>query len=926
MTVLRFGRFELDTAQRKLTESGNVLQLGGKAFDILAVLATSAGEVVSKETLLAAVWPDTTVEEGALRVHLVTLRKLLGDRTSGRYIENVPGRGYVFVMPVEGSGVGSVNQAPAKPQVLQQSFPRLTERLIGRDDFVAETAQMLSTNRLVTISGAGGVGKTSVALAAAEIISAAREVLFVDLASLSDEKQIAPTVASLLGLSVVIDNAEHAVLEALAERNLLLLLDNCEHIISKAAFIVEDILAAAKQVTVLATSREPLRIAGERIRQLPSLPVPPEDSPQSSLLKYPAVELFVDRVMLSSELEDFNNPETLAAAASIVRRLDGIPLAIELAASGVANLGLAHLVSSLSDPLAVLRRGRRTAPPRQQTLRATLDWSFDGLTDKERLLFEYCAMFASAFSTEAAQTLCAGVMPEEDFYEAFDGLFLKSLFSVSGGDGKYRLLQTTRSYALDKVRRGDQARLLHAAHADYCEKALANAARDWPTLATADWMRLYSDLIHDIRSAIHWSFESIETAESGMRLAANSKILWVQLGLMNEQIQVLDEALKRVPGSAHEGTETELDLRISKGSALYHVQGYSKDGDALYEIDRGIEIAEAIGNLGKCIQANAARTAILCSHGRYQDAIDAALALRDKNPQVSSHVFSAMLGHNYFFNGELSRARKEIEGSLDDGSGSIRRTSNAGLGFDQRISGLAVLVFVEFLEGNMVTAMDLLKESVREAEDLGYSIASCLLLMLSAFPMASLVGRHSEASEYLDKAEGLAKQQRLIRWQQWISSYRNGLFGDDNHGGLEKELSGAAALRLEYFVVIAGERARKTHIERALQGDAGWCRPELLRLLAIAEFPTNPELARKIAADAVALSRKMVATFWELRCLMAAYELSSRSDQPGIIDDIEAVIGKFEPGSKTIDLEAATDLIRLAPCRNGLTLESDSAS
>ena len=924
MTVLRFGRFELDTAQRKLTESGNALQLGGKAFDILAILAKSAGEVVSKETLLAKVWPDTTVEEGALRVHLVTLRKLLGDRTSGRYIENVPGRGYVFVMPVEGSGVGSVNHAAARP-VLQKSFPRLTERLIGRDEFVAETAALLSTNRLVTISGAGGVGKTSVALAAAEIVSASREVLFVDIASLSEEKQIAPTMASLLGLSVVIDNAEHAVLEALAGRDLLLLLDNCEHVISKVAVIVEDILAIARKVSVLATSREPLRIGGERIRQLPSLPVPPEDSPQSSLLKYPAVELFVDRVMLSSELEDFDNPETLAAAASIVRRLDGIPLAIELAASGVANLGLTHLIGSLSDPLTVLRRGRRTAPPRQQTLRATLDWSFDGLTNKERLLFEYCAMFAGAFSTEAALTLCTGVMPEEDFYEAFDGLFLKSLFSVSGGDGKYRLLQTTRSYALDKVKKGTQASLLHAAHADYCEKALANAARDWSTLVTAEWMRLYSDLIHDIRSAIHWSFESIEAAELGMRLAANSKILWIQLGLMNEQIQVLDEALKRIPGTRYEGTETELDLRLSKGSALYHVQGYSKDDDALYEIDRAIEIATATGNLSKCIQANAARTSLLCSHGRYQDAIDAALALRDENPQVSSHVFSAMLEHNYFFNGELARARAGLEGSLDDGSGSIRRTANAGLGFDQRISGLAVLVFVEFLEGNMVTAMDRLEKSVREAEELGYSIASCLLLMLSAFPMASLAGRHSQASEYLDKAEGLAKQQRLIRWQQWISSYRNGLFGDDNHGGLEKELSGAVGLRLEYFVVIAGGLARKTHIERALQGDAGWCRPELLRLLAIAEFPTDPELARRIAGDAVALSQKMVATFWELRCLMTKYELSSRAEQPGIVDDIEAAIRRFEPGSKTADLDRAMDLVRVAPCRNGLTFESDSA-
>lgn len=925
MTVLRFGRFELDTTRRKLTESGNALQLGGKAFDILTVLAKSAGEVVSKEMLLAEVWPDTTVEEGALRVHLVTLRKLLGDRTSGRYIENVPGRGYVFVMPVEGSGVGSVNHTAGKSPVLQQNFPRLTERLIGRDEFVAETAALLSTNRLMTISGAGGVGKTSVALAAAEIVSTSREVVFVDLASLSDERQVAPTLASRLGLSVVIDNAEDAVLEALAGRDLLLLLDNCEHVIAKAAVIVENILATARKVTVLATSREPLRIGGERIRQLPSLSVPPEDCPQSSLRKYPAVELFVDRVMLSSELEDFDNPETLAAAASIVRRLDGIPLAIELAASGVANLGLTHLIGSLNDPLTVLRRGRRTAPPRQQTLRATLDWSFDSLADKERLLFEYCSMFAGAFSTEAALTLCKGVMPEEDFYEAFDGLFLKSLFSVSGGDGKYRLLQTTRSYALDKVKRGTEANLRHAAHADYCEKALANAARDWPTLVTAEWMRLYADLIHDIRSAIHWSFESLETVELGMRLAANSKVLWIQLGLMNEQIQVLDEALKRIPGSDHEGTETELDLRHSKGSALYHAQGFSKDDDALHEIDRAIEIATAIGNLAKSILSNAARTAILCSHGRYEDAIDAALALRDKNPQLPSHVFSGMLEHTYFFHGDFKHARKELVASLDDGSGSVRRTANAGLGFDQRIVGLAVLVFVDFLEGKIVTAMDRLEASVREAEDLAYSIASCLLLMLSAFPMTTLAGRHRQAGEHIDKAESLARQHRLIRWQQWISSYRNGLFGDDNHGGLDKELSGAAALRLEYFVVIAGERVRKTHIERALQGDAGWCRPELLRLLAIAELPTNPELARRIAEDAVALSRKMVAAFWELRCLMTKYELSSPAEQPGVVDEIEATIDKFEPGSKTADLDRAMDLVRLAPCRNGLTLESDSA-
>ncbi len=917
MAILKFGRFELDTSQRKLTESGKALQLGGKAFDILTILATSAGEIVTKEVLLRSVWPDTTVEEGALRVHLVTLRKLLGDRTSGRYIENVPGRGYVFVMPVEGSQVGPAGQASANgASGLPPSFPRLTERLIGRDDFVTDTAALLATSRLVTVSGAGGVGKTSVALATAEIISAEREVLFVDLASLGDEKQIVPTLATLLGLSGFHDNAEHAVLQALADRDLLLLLDNCEHVISKAAVLVEDILATTERVTVLATSREPLRIAGEKIRQLPSLPVPPEDAQGSTLRSFAAVELFVDRVMLSSEQEDFGDQNTLSVAASIVRRLDGIPLAIELAASGVANLGLAHLVGSLNDPLSVLRRGRRTAPPRQQTLRATLDWSFDSLTSNERLLFEYCAMFAGSFSTDAALTLSAGALQEEDFYEAFDGLFLKSLFSVSGGDGKYRLLQTTRTYALDKVRRGGQGTVLHAAHASYCEKALLNAARDWTKLLTVDWMRLYADLIHDIRSAILWSFESDETVELGMHLAANSKILWVQLGLMNEQIQVLDEALARIPGSRHEGTETELDLRISKGSALYHVRGLVKDGEALAEIDRAIEIAAEIVNLPKCIQANAARTAILCSHGRYQDAIDAALLLRGKNPQLPWRVFSGMLEHNYFFHGDLVNARKELAGSLDDGTGSVRRTLNAGLGFDQRIVGLAVLVFVEFLEGNIVTAMNYLKEAVQEAEELGYLISSCLLLMLSAFPMSWLAGRHQEADVYLDLVEGLAKHHRLIRWQHWASSYRNGLFVTPDD--LERELSGAIALRLEYLVVIAGALAGKTHVERALEGDAGWCRPELLRLRAIAQFPTDPELARQTVSDAVTISRDMGALFWELRCLMTTHEFSSLSDRPSVVDEIERAIGRFEPGSETLDLAAARKLVRLAPGRNGL--------
>ncbi len=908
MPVLKFGRFELDTSQRKLTESGKALQIGGKAFDILTVLASAAGEIVTKETLMSKVWPDTTVEEGALRVHLVTLRKLLGDRQSGRYIDNVPGRGYVFVMPVEVGSEPTSFKDTSPLRRIHQSLPHLTERLIGRDEIVAEISSLVLQHRVVTIAGAGGVGKTSVALAVAEIASSEREVLFVDLAALSDESEIVPTLATLLGFSSLLDDTRQAVLDALSQQSYFILLDNCEHLISSVAVLTEDVIAATDTVTILATSREPLRVSGEKVRQLPSLPVPPEDSPPSAIRSFPAVELFIDRVLLSSEQENFDSDETISSAAEVVRRLDGIPLAIELAASGVANLGLAHLVDSLDNPLSVLRRGRRTAPPRQQTLRATLDWSFENLTDMERLLFQYTAIFAGAFSTDAALTISASAMSVEDFYQAFDGLFLKSLLSVAGGDGKYRLLQTTRSYALEKVQQSGNETTLRLAHASYCEAALSRAAGDWATLPTADWMRRYGDLIHDIRSAISWTLETEGVSNVGIELASKSNIFWVQLGLMNEQINVTERALKRVVGSPLEGTETELDLRLSRGSALYHIRGFPGDNDCFAEFRRAVEIADSIGNVHKLVAAQSGLTALLTSHGRYGEAIEQALELRERHNQLPRETFSRMLEHNYLFHGDLRSSRRELAGSFSDASGEVRKTSNHGMGFDQRIIALAVMVFVEFLEGKAVTSLAVLEDAVSEAKKLDYAIASCLLLMLSGFPLNFLAGRHSIAVGHLDTAEKLAKEHRLIRWQQWIRSYRQLLLPPDSDDtALRAELVEAYGMRLEYLVVVAGSRAPLDQIERALAGDGGWCRAELLRLKALAIRSDDPAGARALLSEALEYARSMGAVFWELRCAMTAYEIADPDNRS--TGEVAASIPKFEPGAITDDIAMAANLL-----------------
>ncbi|BDA84220.1 hypothetical protein Sa4125_17620 [Aureimonas sp. SA4125] len=378
-------------SRRLLVEGGEPVPLGGRAFDILSALVRGAGGVVSKEDLLARAWPDVIVQEGSLRVQIASLRKLLGDGKDGRrFIINNAGRGYSFAAPVSVQLQGGRRDAGELPGTDGNELPTVLVRIFGRETFIEHLTAELPDRRLITIVGPGGIGKTTVALTASAALRRNRKdgAWFVDLSSIVDPALVPGVVASSLGLPVISSDPVPAIIAFLRDKQLLLLLDNCEQVIEAAATLSEAILSRAPQVQILATSREPLGAKGERVHPLGPLDVPPEGSALTAAdaMSFSAVQLFVDRTnaaLGSYELRD----EDVQAVGEICRRLDGMALAIELATARVGTFGIRGVATELDDRFRLLSTGLRTAPPRHRTLNAVFDWSYQLLSPASQLVF-----------------------------------------------------------------------------------------------------------------------------------------------------------------------------------------------------------------------------------------------------------------------------------------------------------------------------------------------------------------------------------------------------------------------------------------------------------------------------------------------------------------------------------------------------------
>src|SRR5580704_3286862 len=445
----RFGSFELQPDQRRLLKDGATISLRPRALDVLVALVDRAGHLVTKDELLDQVWPKMVVEEASLHVQVSALRKVLGADA----ITTVSGRGYQFTLPVT-KGDGEANRASRS----KHNLPYQLTSFVGREQEIAQLEELVTAHRLVTLTGAGGAGKTRLAIeVASRLIDAFPDgVWLVELAALSDPRLVPQAVAKALEVK---EQPARPVMETLndylASKKLLLVLDNVEHLLEACVRFVDLILRRSPDVVMLVTGRERLGMAGELTYRVPSLtvPVPGDNLAPDALRAYEGVHLFVERARLLRS--DFSvTSENAASLASICYRLDGIPLAIELAAPRLRSMSVEELSQGLDQRFALLTDGSRTALPRHRTLRSMIDWSYDLLREPERLFLQRLSVFAGGWTLAAAKEVCAGEgIEQRDALDLLTSLADKNLTLTEEHEGatRYRMLETLRQYALDRL-------------------------------------------------------------------------------------------------------------------------------------------------------------------------------------------------------------------------------------------------------------------------------------------------------------------------------------------------------------------------------------------------------------------------------------------------------------------------------------------
>ncbi|MDQ3026762.1 MAG: tetratricopeptide repeat protein [Pseudomonadota bacterium] len=530
-TTYRFGSVEVRPAERQLLVKGQPAAVGARAFDLLLALIDHRDRVVGKGELLDLVWPGLVVEENNLQVQVSTLRKLLGPNS----VATVPGRGYRFTLVPEGADAAASSALPARTS----NLPAALNSFIGRAAEIAEIRQQLGGARLVTLTSVGGTGKTRLALRVAEEVldEFADGVWLVELAPLSDERRVAQTVASVLGVT---EEAGRPVIEALVksikDQRVLLLLDNCEHLLRACAELAKQLLTAGAHVKILATSREPLHVAGERVYQVPAL------------ASAQAIQLFVDRARASSS--SFTPaPENAQTIVEICRRLDGIPLAIELAAARVRALSVEKIAARLDDRFRLLTGGDQTALPRQQTLRASIDWSYDLLSNPERSLLRRLAVFAGGWSLEGAEAVGGGAEAGEPapVLELLTHLVEKSLVALDSTGERYHLLETVRQYALEQLEATSEAAETRDRHLRFYLDLAAKARSELVGPQQAQWLARLDQERENLLSAHSWCDRAKNGEELGLRLVSTIKQYWLSRGMLGLAYGVMVEALARAP-------------------------------------------------------------------------------------------------------------------------------------------------------------------------------------------------------------------------------------------------------------------------------------------------------------------------------------------------------------------------------------------
>src|SRR3982075_2227284 len=683
-----FGPFRLSTTERVLEKEGIPVRLGSRALDILVALVERPAEVVTKKELFARVWPDLVVDEGNLRYHVSALRKALAEGGSGlRYVTNVSGRGYCFVAPI--------SCAASPPALLSNSLahspvglPPSPTRTVGRNETVELISEELIARRFLTIVGPGGIGKTTVAKAVSRIMLADFDgaVHYVDFGPLGAPSLVPNRVASTVGLPGNFDDPLAALPAFLRDRRILLVFDSCEHLIESIAPLAERIFREAPEVHILATSREPLQVEGEQVHRIHALAFPPDDAPltAASALTFPAVQLVAERAAADGSGFELNDAEA-PIVGKVCRRLDGIALALELAAGRVGVYGIKGIASLLDSPCRLLWRGRRTASSRHQTLSAMLDWSYNLLPESERVLLRRLSVFVGAFSLEAAQFVAAGdILEREQVAEAIAGLVTKSLVVVEANHAGtlYRLLDTTRAYVLAKMIDSGERNTIAQRYAIYYREFLecieiASLTGSKSNGATETWRH-----VSNVRAALEWSFSEQGDKELGTALAAASAPDFLELSLLTECRVWMERAITEHGG---QGDRREMELQEALAVSLMFIKGNSDE--VLGALTTALSLAQALELPYHQMRLSAGHHTFLVRIGDFRGAAavaeqNVAVAKMTSDP-TAMMMADWMLGVSHHLLGDQASARKHCETALKQAPN--QNLSLIRSGYDQRI-------------------------------------------------------------------------------------------------------------------------------------------------------------------------------------------------------------------------------------------------
>jgi predicted ATPase/DNA-binding winged helix-turn-helix (wHTH) protein len=934
--TVSFGPFSLDAGKRHLTRDGVPVELGTRTLDTLIALVTCPGEAISKKDLMAKVWPDVTVSEASLRFHIANLRKALGDGIDGaRYVATLGGRGYCFVAPVSRmSGLGG-RHATLDDSLPSAGVPSRLARMVGRADGILAIARELTAARFVTIVGAGGVGKTTVAVAVGhEMVDAfAGAVLFVDFGALSDPSLVAGSVASMLGLSVQAANPAPGLITYLRDKRILLILDNCEHLMEGAAALAGDIFASAPQVHILATSREALRVEGEKIYRLEPLAFPPEDFEftTATALTFPAVQLFMERAAAGGAHLAATN-ENAGVVASICRRLDGLALAIELAAGRVGTYGLQQTAALLEERLALLWLGQRTAPPRQQTLKATLDWSYRLLSDLERRVLRHLAVFNGSFTLETARAvLVCETLTEIDVFRAIDSLIAKSMVTPHGfgTSPHHRLLDTTRAYVLEISDDDVERATVAARHADHYRHWLEITGVDWPTLKNAAERSMHLVNLANVRAALEWCFCSTGDIKIGVELAAVAvQVFWAK-SLYSEAYSWANRAILALDSSTRGGIE-EMRLQATLALLFRFVRGDIEAADKA--LNRGLTIAierkDDLCLLQMLVPVHAFRTHTRDFTGALQYAKRcAAAAEKDGDPAAIPFALS-LLGISLHFNGDLKEARTSLERGRRR-IPSAKRGSAIYLGARYDIAASIALARNLWLQGFSSQAIVRARETVQYCTSMNISHA---VLLNWAFSLSLWAGDLHSAKDYLGMIgarAALNSQSRMVAIDAFKG--RLAICEGDIEGGVDTLQDCLKTLRVRGFELlteyqislveglIALDRRKEAlalidQVIPSVQIGGDLCyMPEIFRLKGqlLRSIPqADNNNAKAYLERSLELSRRQGALAWELRSATdLAAHLISQGQAESARTLLKPVFNQFTEDRDTPDLKAAGELL-----------------